>query len=88
MAMIVVAQVLLWFLMLLGSELYPEKDTGFWPVTVFFSIGWTQLVYLLPYAHLLRRKGRKAKAKGVLMTVGAFFLLTSACNLVFAPVLG
>lgn len=48
-------------------------------VTFFATLGVSQLVYGLPIALWLRRRGRSATLRGVLLMMGLTFLSNAAC---------
>jgi hypothetical protein len=55
-------------------------DGGIWAFLAFFFVGWTQLLYLPAIGFYWRRRSYPLKAKGIFMTSGVLFMLSSACG--------
>lgn len=83
--LVLLFQLSLALLAMVVKECWPSVGTYETSFTFFFlSIGWTQLLYLPLFLARQRRKGMNERAKGVAAVIGALFLLTSACNLIFS----
>ena len=61
----------------------PQDSYGFTGFIIWLSVGWTQLLYLLPLALFAHKRAKPETRNGILTVSATLFFITTLCNSIF-----